>query len=266
MNRRTFISTGTVSALGAGSLAISQANPLFPKPHTEGLADQEYYELRVYQLRNGGGKARLGAFLSEAFIPAVKKAGASTVGVFTEMALPEPPKMYVLIAYPSMESFQQASQSMMMDETYVNASKTFHEIPPEQLVYTRFVSSFLQAFSGLPQLTAPEKKERIFELRIYESYNEEAGWRKVHMFNNGEIDIFHEVSLTPVFFGKNLIGPQLPALTYMLVFDNMEARDKNWQAFLNHPDWAKMKANSYYDNTVSSITRVFLEPTDYSDV
>ena len=46
------------------------------------------------------------------------------------------------------------------------------------------------AFEGMPllerNLTSPG---RVFEMRNYESYNVDAGQRKVAMFNNGEIGV-----------------------------------------------------------------------------
>ncbi len=264
MNRRKFITAGTTTAVGLGSMGLTQAHPFRTSDST---AAQEYYDFRVYQMKWGGGNTALvNEYLEGAYIPGVKKAGAKHVGVFFEMAQPEPPKVYVLTAYPSMETFLSASQSLHMSESYLADSQSFREIAPAKVAYDRITSSLLQAFSGLPQLRVPAKKDRLFELRIYESYNEDAGWRKVAMFNNGEFDIFDAVGLRPVFFGKNLVGTQLPALTYMLVYEDMEAREEQWKAFLAHPDWNKMKNDPQYANTVSSITRVFLEPAEYSDI
>ena len=44
----------------------------------------------------------------------------------------------------------------------------------------------------------------------------------------GELAIFRRTGLRPVFFGNNLIGDRLPSFTYMLTFDDMAAREKNW--------------------------------------
>jgi hypothetical protein len=52
----------------------------------------------------------------------------------------------------------------------------------------------------------------------------------------------------------------------MLVFRDMEERDKNWQAFIAHPDWAAMSKDPQYANTVSKIIRVFLEPMSISQI
>ena len=96
-------------------------------------------------------------------------------------------------------------------------------------------TSLLAAFAGMPKLDVPpaalEHRPRIFELRVYESHSKKANLTKIKMFNEGEIAIFRRTGLRPVFFGETLIGSRLPNLTYMLTFDNVEQREKNWSAF-----------------------------------
>src|SRR5690606_2350784 len=108
--------------------------------------------------------------------------------------------------------------------------------------------------------------ERIFELRIYEGYSDDAVSRKVKMFNVGEIDIFRNTGLNAVFFGETVSGPAMPSLQYMLTFRDMEERDKNWQAFIAHPDWAKMTKDPQCANTVSKLIREYLDPPAFSQI
>jgi hypothetical protein len=124
----------------------------------------------------------------------------------------------------------------------------------------------MEAFDVIPRLRVPEQKERLFELRNYESFSEEAGRRKVEMFNEDEMDIFYDTGLDPVFFGKTIIGQDLPNLIYMLVFDDMEGRDRNWQKFLEHPEWKRISGLEKYADTVSQVKRTFLQPTEYSQI
>ena len=110
----------------------------------------------------------------------------------------------------------------------------------EQAVYDRFDSSLLLAFDGHAKMILPSKDQKLFELRIYEGYSEDAVRRKVKMFNEGEIDIFKDVKLPSVFYSENIAGKNLPALTYMAAYADMEERDKVWKAFSAHPEWQKM--------------------------
>jgi NIPSNAP len=121
----------------------------------------------------------------------------------------------------------------------------------------------------MPSIEVPEKKERLFELRCYESPTESAGQKKIEMFNTaGEIDIFKKAGARPVFFGETIIGDRRPNLTYMLCFDNMEAHDTHWKAFGSDPEWKKISTMPEYLDAklISKITRTFLSPTGYSQV
>jgi hypothetical protein len=121
----------------------------------------------------------------------------------------------------------------------------------------------------MPKLEIPEKKERIFELRRYESASETAGKTKIKVFNDaGEIDIFKRVGLTPVFFGEAIIGSMMPNLTYMLTYDDMAEHDRNWKTFGGDPKWKEIKAVPDYADAkiVSRITATFLLPYDFSQI
>ncbi|MEL6924100.1 MAG: NIPSNAP family protein, partial [Bacteroidota bacterium] len=67
-------------------------------------------------------------------------------------------------------------------------------------------------------------------------------------------------------FGKMMAGPAMPALVYMLQFKDMAERDANWKDFVNHPEWNTMKVKPAYADAVSNIVRLFLLPTDYSQI
>ena len=115
-------------------------------------------------------------------------------------------------------------------------------------------------------MKVPQQTDRLLELRIYESFDEDAARRKITMFNKDELPIFDETGLHTVFFGETLIGEKLPQLTYMLVFNDMAERDRNWQAFIDHPEWKRISQLPEYANSVSQVNRIFLVPTDYSQV
>jgi len=84
----------------------------------------------------------------------------------------------------------------------------------------------------------------------------------------GEVEIFRRVGLTPVFFGRTIVGPRMPNLSYMLVHENMAAREKAWDAFRTDPAWKKLAATPGYSDAeiVSNITTVYLRPAAYSQI
>jgi hypothetical protein len=72
--------------------------------------------------------------------------------------------------------------------------------------------------------------------------------------------------MPPVVFGQALVGAKLPNLTYMLAFDDMEAKEKGWAAFINSPEWDKLKRDPQYADTVSRITNIMLHPACGSQI
>jgi len=229
-------------------------------------SSKELYELRIYQLPGGGAVGTLQNYLTKSLIPALNRNGVSNVGVFTELGMTEPPKVYLLIPYASSAAFTEMKDKLAKDEQFKKDSEEYNTLPPDKKVFDRYDDYLLLAFDGLPKMKVPKKEKRLFELRIYQGHNEDAVRRKVKMFNDEEFDIFYRTKLNPVFFGEMLAGKDLPALAYMIVFKDMEERDKNWKDFGADPKWIEIRSAEEYKNTVSRIIRVFLEPTEYSQI
>lgn len=257
MERRKFVSSSILaaSALAIGSKASAEERKFTTK---------QFYEFRVYHMKFGSNQGILHEYLEKSLIPGLNRAGVKTVGVFRETSKTEPPNIYLLIPYASMQDYDVVKEKLKNDKDYQSASQAYNQAPAA--VYTRVSVSFFSAFDGLAQMIVPSKEPRIFELRTYEGYSEDAVRRKVKMFNDEEFKIFYRVKLNPVFFGELIAGDNFPSLTYMLVFKNIEERDANWKAFGADADWKRVSADPQYANTVSNIIRVFLEPLAYSQV
>ncbi|MGD8500924.1 MAG: NIPSNAP family protein, partial [Phycisphaerales bacterium] len=173
----------------------------------------------------------------------------------------------VLLVHKSLESVVKSSYLLMADDEYRKAGADFVDASLSEPAYVRMESSLMLAFKDLPKLRVPEKKSRIFELRTYESHSIKAAKKKVEMFNEGgEIAIFNKTGLQPVFFGETIVGPKMPNLTYMLVFEDLADRDKKWDVFRGDPEWKKLRANPAYKDTVSNITDIILRPASYSQI
>ena len=260
MNRRRFLTT-SLSAAGAGALAAG-ASAQGSKPA------REYYELRQYHLRVTMRQRFSDHFRDEA-LPAYNRAGISPVGVFTVAFGPDSPTFWVLLPHKDMQSVADLDAKLQADAQY---KAPFLSLPSTDPGYVRIDSQLMVAFSGIPRLEKPSgplaAPSRVFELRTYESHNKAAHRKKMEMFNQGEIDIFRRTGLAPVFFGSNIIGTRLPSLTYLLVFEDMAARERNWPQFVSHPDWKKLVATpGYADNEiVTNIHSFILRPTQYSQI
>jgi hypothetical protein len=266
LNRRDFLKT---------SLAASATAALAGMPATARAADApasgEYYELRAYRLAPGAPHALLDAYLEKAFIPAANARGIEAVGVFTEPAAKDGPCVWVLIPHPTLDSVASVTASLNADPAVQAAGREYLFSPTKaQPAFDRIDSWLLLPFAGLPKLAVPalarEGKPRIFEMRTYESFSELKALKKVAMFNAGEIGVMQELNLSPVFYGQALVGRDLPHLTYMLCSADMAEHKKNWEGFLAHPVWVRLKNDPQYADTVQKITSRFLVPAAFSQI
>jgi len=261
MNRREFLTTtSAVGMAGMSSLAVGA-----------GAGGRQYFEFRQYHLHTGSKKNQVGNFLRKVGIPAMNRIGIGPVGVFTAMYGPSSPTLYVMLVHKSLDSVANSSERLLADDKYRKDGADFVNASLSDTAYVRVESSLMVAFKDMPRLSVPkqkiENKSRIFELRTYESHSIKASKKKIEMFNEGrEIAIFKKTGLAPVFFGETLVGPQMPNLTYMLVFDDLTHRDAMWDVFRVDPEWKKISGDPQYKDTVSNITDIILRPTRYSQI
>ena len=270
MKRRNFLRASLLSTSLASLLPFTSRAAAGSEDQKK--SSQEFYELREYTFKNRDQQKLVEAFYKDAAIPAFNRLGIKPVGVFREQILKEQspegqPKLYVLIPYKTADQFTQVLEKLGKDVAYKKAGAAYLTAPATAPAYERIQSSLMKAFAYMPKLEVPEKKQRMFELRRYESHSETAGKKKIEMFNEGgELAIFRRVGLDPVFFGETIIGEKLPNLTYMITFDDMAEHDRNWKLFGEDPEWNRIKDLPEYADTVSNISRTYLEPTDFSQI
>jgi hypothetical protein len=264
----TSMVTGAASAIAASSALAAATGEKQAQ-----AAAPEVYIWRQYILRTGTQPRKLSEYLQTAAIPALNRLGHAPVGVFEAVAGVPSPTAFLLIPCPSLESAGQLEAALERDTTYVKAAAPYIDAPATDPAYVRQESSLLAAFPKVPRVEIPAgtaaRSPRLFELRTYESPSEKAHRAKVRMFEElGEVEIFRKVGLTPVFFARTVIGPRMPSLVYMLVHENMAARDKSWDGFRTSPDWKKVSATPGYADAdlVSNITTVFLRPGAASQI
>ncbi len=267
MKRRTFVRTSLITGSVTGLMQPFSQVAAASDPQQN--VNPEFYELRIYSLKNRTQQKLLDTYFQQASIPALNRFGSKNIGVFTEYLPQGFTKLVVVIPFNSLDDYFNAPDKLANDAAYQQAGAEYLNAQASAAAYERIESSLLKAFARMPKLEVPEKKPRLLELRRYESHSEMAGKKKIEMFNEaGEIAIFKRVGLTPVFFGETLIGPMRPNLTYMLTFDNMEEHDQNWRKFGSDPEWKKISSMPEYADAkiVSNITRTFLVPTAYSQI
>ena len=256
MTRRRLVTSATASAV---PLAAAAATP-----------KSQYFEIRKYHLRNTSDnqRQRTTQYFEKALMPAFQRAGVTQLGFFASMIAPDTPFLLTVYAHASLAAYEQAHATVGADPEFVKQQTAFNSQPG--LNFMRYDTSILKAFDAMPamEMPAPGKAPRIFELRTYESNNNLTLKKKVGMFADGEIAIFRKTGLNPLFFGTTVMGVNQPSLTYMLWYDDLATREKNWRAFGGHPDWNKLKATPGLSDAdiVSNISNIIVSPLPFSPI
>jgi len=234
--------------------------------------EREFYQLKIYSFSTEEQVATVDNYLKNAFMPAVKKQGIDKVGVF-KSRLSETDtvqKIFVLLPFKTLEQFKELDNQLLEDETHITAGSEYINANYDDPPYNRIQSILLQAFPDMPTMKVPDldgpRSERIYELRSYESSTEKYYRNKVDMFNaGGEVKLFERLDFNAVFYGEVLSGTKMPNLMYMTTHADMATREKNWEAFVDSPEWKELIAMPKYENNMSHIDMWFLYPTEYSD-
>ena len=233
---------------------------------------REYYQLKTYTLANEKQETLVDSYLKDALLPALKRMNIRNVGVFKmhphKYVLSN--KIYVLIPFTSLDKLYSMDGALWKDAAYQKAGMEYLQTTYDQTAYERINTIVMYAFKDMPKMepSAIEgpRKDRVYELRSYESHTEKIFKNKVDMFNaGGEVVLFDELGFNAVFYAEVLSGDKMPNLMYMTTFKNREIRDERWKAFSNAPKWKEISSMPKYQNNVSHIDRLFLYPTEYSD-
>jgi hypothetical protein len=233
---------------------------------------QKFLVLRHFAVQSPEKQQLILSFLADTGVGALNRAGVEPVGVFkpaaqqgSEQAAADH-SVYMLTQFDSLDDWVAAHAKLEADKSFGDSASEYLGTPKDDPAYTRIHVTLLRAFKGFPAIQKPETGPRIFELRTYESHSEHKAKLKVAMFNEGELDVFKKVGMRPVFFGEAVAGPNLPSLTYMLVYKDADEERQVWDRFRNDPDWHAMRDLPQYADTVSRIHRVFLVPADCSQL
>jgi len=233
---------------------------------------REYYQLIVYHFQNADQEEILDNYLQNALLPALHRAKINNVGVFKSRAndTAADKLIYVFESFTSAEGIVKLSSTLSSDGTYVASADEYLKAPYNKPPFTRIETILLHAFPLAPQMQLPAlhspKKDRVYELRSYESATEEKFHNKVDMFNKGdEIGLFRRLNFNAIFYSEVISGSHMPNLMYMTSFENKEDREQHWKTFVDDPYWKKLSAMPEYQNNVSHIDISFLYPAEYSD-
>ena len=265
MKRREFIMT-------AGLAALAGAAPRVARAEAGGL--QQLLQLRTFSFANEEKLKIFADYVANTMIPGMNRAGVKPVGAFRVFKADNPKIeadeliVRVLLQFPDAAAMLCLSKKLAADATFAAEQKAVFDTPLKDPVYARIETQLLLAFPQCPAIEVPSTAaDRVLQLRIYESHNCERAARKVEMFNEGgEIALFRRLGMNPVCFGASVAGTKLPNLHYMLGFESPAAMDAAWKKFRADPEWAKLKDDPRFKDTVSNITNLVMRPLPGSQI
>lgn len=244
---------------------ILLSSKLFAQP-------RDIYQIKTYLMNTQQQMETTENFLKDTYLPALKRLGIKSVGVFKPKTIESDSikKVMVLIPFSSLEQFSGLDSQLSNDTVYLTTGANYLNALYNQKPYLRIESTLLQAFTDRPHLTPTSltepRKDRVYELRSYEASTEAILKNKIEMFNKGgEVKLFDSLKFNAVFYGEVISGNKMPNLMYMTTFSNQASRDALWKAFFASPEWKVLSAKTEYKNNVSKSEITFLTPTDYSD-
>lgn len=235
-------------------------------------SNREFYQLTLYHFASDTQEKMLDNYFQNALLPSLHRIGIKQVGILKSWAndTTDNKVMYVFIPLKSLEMVTNIPEKLKGDAAYETAAAEYINSPYNNAAYSRMETILLQAFPLAPQMQLPmlhgAKRDRVYELRSYESATEKKFENKVDMFNQGnEIGLFKRLNFNAIFYSSVIVGSRMPNLMYMTSFENKADRDEHWKIFGNDPYWKRLSAMPEYQNNVSHIDITFLHPTEYSD-
>ncbi|GAA3746571.1 NIPSNAP family protein [Terriglobus aquaticus] len=265
MERREFLGAAAGAAtLGLWSNTTEAEGSMQANPQS---SEREFYLLRKYSITRAQA-AGCDRFLETVMLPALTRLGHRDVGVFGLEYGPETPADYLLLRHTNAAKLLKLQEELTADAEFARAAGPFQSAAAATPSFQRVEDTLLYAFAGHPVLTVPAKGKRILQLRTYESPSVADHVRKVQMFHSGEFEIFAACGMPAVFYSQVVVGPRMPALTYMLRFDSLSDLEARWNQFRVNPDWKKLQADPRFsgEDLVSNISNLVLSPKSFSAI
>jgi hypothetical protein len=231
----------------------------------------ELIQIIIYHFSTDSQALKTERYLEQAFLPALHQSKINRIGVFKPLDFEKDKRIVIIIPYQSFKHLTKITAFIKQDKQHLQNGKAYLNAAYNASSYDRMETIFLNSFFKEPLLKKPNLsasvKDKVYELRSYESATELLHQKKVQMFNEGgETEIFSRLNFNPIFYGSVIAGSKMPNLMYLTSFENMDDRKAHWAAFSADNAWKKLSALPEYKNTVSKNETVFLRSTSYSDL
>jgi hypothetical protein len=233
---------------------------------------REYYQLTIYTYQSDKQKQVLDHYLEKAWLPAMHKAGFSSIGIFSpiddDTAIRK--RIFILTPYPNLSMEETIQNKLAKDLLYQQEGEKYLKAAWNDPPFVRKQVQWMKAFPMAPRLKKPslrgDKKDHVYEFRSYEGPTEAYYRNKVEMFNEGgEVPLFERLGFNAIFYAEVIAGDRMPNLAYMTSFENMEERNRHWKTFTEDAEWKNLVGMEKYQHNVSKADILLLKAAAYSD-
>ena len=89
----------------------------------------------------------------------------------------------------------------------------------------------------------------------------------LNRFDTITLKIWERFGIRQAGFWTTLVGESSQELTYLLAWESMAERERQWTAFQSDPEWLEKRAGTEKDGAiVENVRNAFLAPTAFSSV
>jgi len=250
----------TLIVMGCGQSKTTEETKVTEEVQTSQL-EIGVYELRTYYAADGKLDNLLARFRNHT-AGLFEKHGMTNIAYWVPVDNKENVLIY-LMGYPSRESRDQSFDNFRKDPDWIEAREASRVNGP---LVDSVQNIFLKPTDYSPEAIIEDIGLRVFEMRTY--YCNEGKLPNLHArFMDHTMGIFENNDMTNVAyfsFDSDQPGVENTLLYFITHADTAQAR-QNWGSFLDDAEWKEAYAASIADgNLVSSLTSVFMEPTDFS--
>jgi NIPSNAP len=186
-------------------------------------------------LKAGTQLPRLHEYFAKTLVPKIAGLWSGPKIFLEALIAPHMPQIVVIYGFGSLDELWSVHGKSLADPDLMKAYDALDSGPEPS--FETLDTTLLEAAPYSPEIAAvPDGKARIFELRVYHSPTFRQLTALHERFSGPEIEIFHRVGIHPILYCSTLIGPNIPNLTYLIPFENLAAREKDWTAFAADPE------------------------------
>jgi hypothetical protein len=259
-DRRSFLTKAIPgAAIATAAVLEAQAAPAPP-------GNSYVVECVTFRLEFGRQMGNLLGWLEKRSMPLWQKHHFGPVGVFTVDVGPHIPAVFVMRVYSSLADREVVWKSLGSDPDWGSAIAELEKDGPPSTGEDMMLLTSTAFSPPIKPSAVGDPKHNLFELRVYQSPT----WKQLGYLHNrfagGEIDLFHQSGIHPLFYADTVTGLDQPNMVYMVPYENAAAREKGWAAFRSNPEWVKLLDESIRKGgeIVRKISNTLMVPTGFS--